>query len=262
MYLYHGTSSSHLESIRKHGIQPRGFDSNGNWEHTVLSGEDRVYLTDVYAGYFALCASDGEPWLIAEVDVDKLDQSLLRPDEDAIAQIAHSAPSFNEVWGGKPVKEYTPEELTEFVRDNIDQWADEWQQMLQAIGNCSYKGVIPARAITRISIFDPKNNGEIALMAADPIISIMNYRLCANKYRALTRWLMGETVSSEELLQGDLLSDEDKGQVKAILATQQVEIITFGPEPKWHMVNSDFYLGVQAYLPGVPGGAYRKSRRQ
>lgn len=120
MLLYHGTSASHLESIKKHGIRPRGFDSKGNWEHTVLSGTDKVYLTDAYAGYFAWCASDGEPWLIAEVDMDKLDQALLRPDEDAIAQIAHRDPNFNDVWGDKPVKEYTLEELTEFVRDNID----------------------------------------------------------------------------------------------------------------------------------------------
>lgn len=111
------------------------------------------------------------------------------------------------------------------------------------MGNCSYMGVIPVKAITRVSIFDPKSNREMALTAADPTISIVNYRFCADKYRALVRWLMGETVSAEDMVLGQFFNDEHREQVEAMLANQQVEIITLEPEPKWHMVTCDLYLG-------------------
>jgi len=60
MLLYHGTSEAALKDILKEGIMPRTLKGqrSGNWRHTVTSNPKAVYLTDTYAAYFALVASE------------------------------------------------------------------------------------------------------------------------------------------------------------------------------------------------------------
>lgn len=88
MFVYHGTSEKYLPEVLKNGLVPRG-DRGGNWKHTEEGHPEFVYLTSVYAGYFACCAIDDfdkERMMIVEVDLDKLFQFKFRPDEDFIAQ--------------------------------------------------------------------------------------------------------------------------------------------------------------------------------
>lgn len=55
------------------------------------------------------------------------------------------------------------------------------------------------KAITRISVVYVDSFPSIMLMM-DPTITILNYMYCGDKYRAITRWLMGDPVSSDDVL--------------------------------------------------------------
>ncbi len=54
MLLYHGTNLTNWEKIKEVGLLPRSMGANSNWEHTVESDPDTIYLTDAYAMYFSL----------------------------------------------------------------------------------------------------------------------------------------------------------------------------------------------------------------
>ena len=239
MLLYHGTSETKLNKILKNRtIKPRGNKGKGNWEHTIVSAPDRVYLTDAYAGYFAAnVAKDNERWAIIEVDTDYLNENNFRPDEDCIAQLAYNDPNFNEVWGDKPVKEYQLLELTQFVRENIHLWTDKWRETLHVMGTCSYKGNIPTTAIIRYALFDTNTNTQMALAACDPSITPMNYKFKGATYKAITKWLMGEKITLEEYepmmneieksgLAIDHLNNWKK-HIENMLSNQHVEIHDF-----------------------------------
>ena len=93
MLLYHGTSEARWNDIvAKGAIIPRGKTKLGNWKHTIESNPKCVYMTDAYAGYFAINAievpkDDSEVRAaIIEIDTDRLDAFNLVPDEDAIEQ--------------------------------------------------------------------------------------------------------------------------------------------------------------------------------
>jgi hypothetical protein len=102
-------------------------------------------------------------------------------------------------------------------------------------------GIIPQKAITRIAVVDISKCGEMCAEALEPIISIMNYRICGPQFRLLTKWFMGEPVSVEEWFKTqsvnplNYLPKKEKGSVikkfSEILANQEsVEII----KPYWH----------------------------
>ena len=87
MLLYHGTNERSARLALADGLKPRGRSKRGNWNHTITSNQATVYLTDCYAGYFAMVATkDGERMALMEIDTDLLDASLFRPDEDVLEQ--------------------------------------------------------------------------------------------------------------------------------------------------------------------------------
>jgi hypothetical protein len=88
MILYHGTSSEHLEAIRKTGLQPRRITKRrSNWKGSIESKRDFVYLTDAYPVYYAMNPALGERGKQPDILIFKLevDESQLYPDEDFIA---------------------------------------------------------------------------------------------------------------------------------------------------------------------------------
>lgn len=178
MLLRHGTSSKNLESILNHGLIPRG-EEKGNWEHSVSSRPDCVYLTSIYSSYFACSACEDEPWMMVEIDTDVLDQSLLLPDEDFLEQVTRTQTEFP--CFGKEMKE-----RTEWFRDNLESFQRYWMDSVEKLGNCCHQGWIEPDAITRIAIFDPKQDQRIAWSAMDPIISVLNKFFCGQKYQQLT----------------------------------------------------------------------------
>ncbi len=187
MKLYHGTSIQAAYRIRDEGLRPRG-RRIGNWKYNP-SKKNAVYLTRLYAGYFAFCASKGS-WGLIEVETDLLDPDLLRPDEDFLGQVyMQQNPHAN------------LEEVTkEFVK-HLDDYSNVWEDSVRFLGNCAYLDSIPPSAITRISIFNPKSNSYIAMANLDPSISILNCQLMGSKYEALTRWLMGEKFDLDTWIQ-------------------------------------------------------------
>jgi hypothetical protein len=193
-----------------------------------------VYLTVAYAPYFSICASrkyDTERMAIVEFDTDRLNVKKLRPDEDYIEQGSRGQ--------NIPVlKGLDMKARTEYIRNHIDNYAYLWPMSVDGLGTVCYKGSIPPNAITRISAYSADDNHDALHMALDPAIAIMNYKIMGDKYKALTRFFMGDEIKPEELLsfqipQEHLDKDErwaelvanDKQQLADLIANRKVEVI-------------------------------------
>lgn len=175
--LYHGTSERHLDSILRDGLKPRG-RKRGNWTgYPSISGH--VYLTAAYAGYFAtVAAKKGERALIVEVCLE--DDSRLYPDEDFIAQALAAK-------ANRPISDYHGE-----VTRTIAYYRDYAQASLDGLGNASHRGVIPPLAISRYVVIDTAKQLDTVIIALDPVISMLNYHFCGEKYRSINSWFFGD----------------------------------------------------------------------
>jgi hypothetical protein len=197
MRLYHGTSEAIARKALDEGLLPRadtGIESR--WTECP-SRDDLVYLTTAYAGYFAVQATDKlEPWGIVEIDTDLLPEfaEYLVPDEDWLEQAVRGAPDLPDDYRALDMIERTA-----FWRERLHNLTHLWEESVNGLGNCAHLGPIPSSAVTRVSIFDPKSNPSIAMLALDPTISILNYQIIGGKYRAMLRWLVGDDVTPEEL---------------------------------------------------------------
>lgn len=199
MKMYHGTSASVAIAARKDGLSPRGERPN-NWD--VESRSDLVYLTTAYAAYFAnKAAGDDDVWGIVEVETDLLDKTLILPDEDALEQsfrnleISPLTPKIIR-YIATSIEDMTIEQRTYWFRNNLEEHANLASGSVKALGSCSYKGVIPPEAITRVSTVDYKDIGEIGWLAMDPVITVQNYAFAGAKYRAATKWLIGRELET------------------------------------------------------------------
>jgi hypothetical protein len=201
MKLYHGTTETVARLALTEGLCPRsetGADSR--WEAHPSSGE-HVYLTETYAGYFAMSATEGdERWGIVEVETDLLDHGDLCPDEDFLEQVsrAQTWPAGRFYDGIRACS--SMEERTAWFRENLQGFAHLWEESLNHLGNVAHHGCIPVEAITRVSVYDPRSNGTVSMAAADPCIMPLNHQICGDKYRALTRWLAGYPVDPAALM--------------------------------------------------------------
>jgi hypothetical protein len=200
MKLYHGTSEKAARVALKEGILPRGLQgTNSTWDNCP-SHPDCVYLTTAYAAYFAMNATSGnERWGIIEIDTDQLSPprggSVLIPDEDFLEQVTRGSKSLTD-WGlpaeGMKLR-------TKWFRDHLLSFAHLWEESIKHLGNCALFGQVPPEAITRVAFYDPSSNPGMTMLAADPMISLMNYRICGPKYRALVQWLMGDEVKVSDI---------------------------------------------------------------
>ncbi|MGB5857775.1 MAG: hypothetical protein WBH52_05095 [Pseudomonas aeruginosa] len=177
MRLYHGTTSLHLTSVLNDGLKPRG-ENPSLW--AAASNAGLVYLTTAYELHFAGHATSkdhtGDVMLI-ELDSEKFpERHELLADEDAIVGAiqlgAMHFPDFAEY-------DYNlnSHELAQLVASDLDKWSKigaDAQWSLNVIGNCTYKGIIPPSAITRIVTYDAKTEWWIGFH--DPLISIQNFR--------------------------------------------------------------------------------------
>jgi hypothetical protein len=212
MKLYHGTTERVARLALLEGLKPRALTGDaGHWKHTVDSNPDHVYLTSVYAVYFATCAWEkGDRLAILEVDTDLLDDGMMRPDEDFLEQVTRGR--------GPGPKRGGMKARTHWFRKRLDGFAHHWEDSARGLGTCSHRGTIPASAITRAAAFKP--DPCIAQSALDPAICLINYQICRGKYVALTRWAIGDEVTVEEFLDwsAPMTDDETKAKVAAILA--------------------------------------------
>ena len=197
MLLYHGTNETVARTALIAGLMPRGWrEADSIWEGCP-SSPDHVYLTTAYAGYFAMNATpENERWGIVEIDTDLIpeDFGTLVPDEDFLEQATRGQET--------PTEWDLPEGMearTEWFRERLYSFAHLWDKSIEGLGNCAYEGAVPPSAITRVGLFAPTSNPSIAMMIMDPMITLMNYRICGPKYRALVQWLMGDTVDPSDI---------------------------------------------------------------
>jgi hypothetical protein len=186
--LYHGTSAKAASRILRRGIEPRG-KRRSEWDCVDFpSRTDCVYLTNAYAPYFAINATNGGSTLCAVIEIDtfKLNPFNFVPDEDCLTQYNRQ---FKPEWDIK--------QRTAYFREKLHEWAGDYEKSIQAMGNCAHLGKIPLEALTRIAYFDTKLATEFSWASVDPSISILNYQNIGQKYRGLTKWLFGDDLGDD-----------------------------------------------------------------
>jgi hypothetical protein len=230
MKLYHGTTGEVVRRILREGIKPRNFTRTpGNWEQTVGSNANIVYMTKAYAPYFAYCAQpEGlktikQEWGVVEVETDLLDKHSMLPDEDYLEQATRDFQGLPE-WMLRELDGLDMKARTEWFRDRLVAFQKLYLSSLLGIGAACYLGVVPPEAITRATIFHPSEENRVVVTAAlDPCITIMNYRIVGEKYRALTRWFIGERLTLEEFFAptwehvGEHISEEALLEIRRVL---------------------------------------------
>lgn len=175
MFLYHGTSSTALTKILKEGIQPRAVtESKSMWD--IESAPDRVYLSDTYAQYFAICAagevSDTDDAVIIKV---KVDENLLLPDEDYMAQVYKRSDNLFE-----DTKYYRDFLFNIYNKKEIKNFAEE---SLAKLGTVAIRE-IKLSDIISYTIIPEKQHARFILSECDPSISILNHKFCNFQYKS------------------------------------------------------------------------------
>lgn len=182
MKLYHGTTSKIIDKITHNGIIPRSVSKRSNWKHSVPSNPKCVYLTDTYPLYFAIHAArtHGKPTIV-EIDTSKLNPFNLFPDEDVLEQAGRNYDNWTHLDMVRRTKIYR--------KEMFNYGPDAWRKSLNAMGTCAHLGTIPVKAITKIAIIDNEIQPRLCWTAMDASISLMNFKFCATKYKAITNWI-------------------------------------------------------------------------
>lgn len=154
-----------------------------------------MYLTDSYAPYFAFNATKGNHPICAviEIDTDLLDQTKFSYDEDCWEQLGRQT--------GDDIKGDMSARTIAWRRRQTDQTEDYqqafqakdgttgWRLSLRALGTCCYFDTIPSSSITRIVSWPHEGVNLCLAFVWDPMISLINQRICGDRYRILTRKL-------------------------------------------------------------------------
>jgi len=181
--LYHGTTLTHLPQIMAKGIVPRAKSKvKGNWEGTVNSNRNAVYLTTAYPWHFAAAASKDQMGLVLEIKSEELLPFKLAPDEDFLEQLtrnigpSEAAPNLAPIdWG--MVKR------TKFYRKVARFNPNLAPISLAKMGTAAYYGTIPWSAVSRYVIIDwSKLPWQLKLQATDSQVSIINYQVLSEKH--------------------------------------------------------------------------------
>lgn len=202
-HLYHGTTGGVACLALTEGLRPRGdTGAASNWDHTVSSNLDQVYLTASYAPYFAMTAqpkdtpAEDQRWAILEIDLACIDTDELLPDEDFLEQGSRDVEM---TWCDGLGDCKTMKERTVWFRSNLWLFQETWPDSIKHLGTASHFGAIPPEAISRVGIFTPtRDAAPIMHSVCDPMVSIMNYKFVGDRYRALTRWFVGDTITPIE----------------------------------------------------------------
>lgn len=191
MKLYHGTSTKHLKKILGSGLLPRR-KRKGNWGHTSPSRSEAVYLTTAYAIHFAEAAVTSiHDLALVEVDLSKIPEIMIGPDEDFLEQGTRKSPAFQNI-GDTAI-----ERAIWFSERSWEEYQHLWSKSLEYLGSVCVLEHIPRTAFTRVARI-PK--GHPIIRESDPVISISAYQVVGAYYRNLTRYVFGDAPFENDIL--------------------------------------------------------------
>ena len=224
MKLYHGTTEKAARQILAGaGIRPRG-KKKGNWQHTIESHPECVYLTTAYAPYFALSATTtDERVAVLEIDTKLLNPFALLPDEDFLGQVVkaredYPALGLPEGWNGWDIMK-----KTRWFRRHLDAFQSNWRLSVEKLGTCCFKGTVPTSAVTRLATWRPGETPHLSFMSLDPTISVMNYRFVGNKYRGVLKWLFGDDLGEDAPVEQFINADPEEIVAKTQWSPEMLE---------------------------------------
>jgi hypothetical protein len=199
MILYHGTSLTNWKKIKKQGaILPRNLSKVSNWDHSVQSNGDTVYLTDSYAMHFGLSAIQGdqkkfEDVVIIEIDVDDEMLPNMVPDEDALEQVGKiSQDDLPSEWNMYQRTEYYRQKAHEYAKTELN---FEWS--LKALGTCGHVGKIDIKHVTRVARIDIKKESALTWSYMDCQVSVKNYRFLGPHWRQMSKRIFGDNYVTD-----------------------------------------------------------------
>lgn len=169
--LYHGTTEMLAKMAPVAGLKPYSVPHNENEPAFSSEKEGTITLTNVYGAYQAFMSSDpkrGERWAIMEINLTRL-----RTDNLSAHELAKGA--------GK-------------TKGNT------WHRSLESVGLCVYKGQIPAKAISKVWIYNPASNWMITRSVLRIALGPAHYSADQKQLAIINRWLTGEFVTLDEWL--------------------------------------------------------------
>ena len=188
----------------------------------------------------------GEKISIIEVETDLLDESNFRPDEDFIEQVTGL-----DKQNAAGIKGKTTIQRTKYIRNHLDEFSGFWKSSLEHLGNCGYKGVITGKAITKVAVVDISRCKEMCFEAVEPVITLMNFKICGKQFRMINRWFMGEPISVEEWFQNQSVNPlsftDEKG--KSIHDTEVFQIAGQSEVHRNH-IRLRYYMSGKYYRHG------------
>lgn len=183
MLLYHGTSFDHWQDIlAARQLKPRSTLGNkGQWEHTVPSHPQCVYLTECYAGYFAMNAGAGRGQhhiVLIEFNTEHIENRLV-PDEDAIERMMR---------GEEPRNRMALYTHTRKARSVVHKYVGSpaWRQSLEMLGTCAHFGPLGLEHATRTAIIEVAEQKPLCWEWLQPSITPANRKFCYDRYLDLT----------------------------------------------------------------------------
>jgi hypothetical protein len=125
---------------------------------------------------------------LLEIDIDFLDSKLFGPHELYLLEKSRKKIT--------NVSEYV--EAISNYRNKIESNRKLWKDSLESLGLCFYRGEIPARAITKITIYDWKINWFVTKEIFGIKIDAKSHRSQYDRQKTVTKWLMCEPVEPTE----------------------------------------------------------------
>ena len=201
MILYHGTSEYAALEALKHGLKPRAETGEDNWKELGGSNPQAIYLTDTYACHYAINARMSGPRVrtpegklskrmaVIEIETSGLPFTNFRADED---YLAFTDPTIAGMM--------TEENLKARIAHHRRNLTTKWRESLATLGTCVYLGRIPLKHITRVALFDPRSNDDIAMAMADGLLSPAGFKHAGYIHRNLTEWLFGRELKPSDII--------------------------------------------------------------
>lgn len=173
--LYHGTSLSNFQKIKEQGIKPRG-SKKSNWSGIGISRPDLVYLTNCYAGYYAVASikKNKDQAVILKIKVDP-NKTKLYLDEEFLYHILE----FNKVDSHEKAKylysTINPKDLNPLIKKSFKRevtWVD----------GLNFMGTVSCDFISKEDIMGYSILDESKYSFCDPSINPLNYKIMSGEY--------------------------------------------------------------------------------